>query len=300
MIVEVPSQLAVRRDAFTRFAWVVLAFNILVVLWGAFVRATGSGAGCGDHWPLCDGEVIPQSPTVHKLIEFTHRATSGIDGILVFVMLAWAFRKFSKGSPVRLGAVLAAVFVVSEGLIGAGLVLLKQVAKNASGYWSTAHQLNTLALVGAVALTVWWSTGRRRLTARSPHLTTVLVSLSAVALLAVSGVIAALGNTLFPAASLAAGVAQDLDSASHIFLRLRVFHPVIALCTAVWLLYVARQAGRRAWAMVGILGAQLVLGLVNLLLLAPVWAQILHLLLADLLWVSLVFLSAELLEAPAD
>lgn len=127
----------------------------------------------------------------------------------------------------------------------------------------------------------------------------VVVSLGAVALLAVSGVIAALGNTLFPAASLAEGLAQDLDPASSIFLRLRILHPAIALCTAVWLLYVATQVGRRAWTMVAILGAQLVLGLVNLLLLAPVWAQILHLLLADMLWISLVMLSAEMLEEPA-
>jgi heme A synthase len=223
-----------------------------------------------------------------------------LDVFLVGALLVWAFRAFPKNSPVRFGAVLSTAFLFSEALIGAGLVLLERVAKNASGYWSSAHQLNTLALLGSIALTVWWSTGRRRLTSQSPHTWMVVVSLAAVALLAVTGVIAALGNTLFPAASLAQGLAQDLDPASSIFLRLRILHPAIALCTAVWLLYFATQAGRRAWPLVAVLGAQLLVGLANLLLLAPVWAQIVHLLLADVLWIALVLVSAGLLEeAPA-
>lgn len=160
MIAEVRAS-AVRHEGFTRYAWGVLAYNVFVVLWGAVVRATGSGAGCGNHWPLCNGEVAPPSPTLHTIIEFTHRATSGLDVFLVGALLVWAWRIFPKGSPVRLGAVLSTVFLIVEALIGAGLVLLERVAKNASGYWSTAHQLNTLALLGSIALTVWWSTGRR-------------------------------------------------------------------------------------------------------------------------------------------
>src|SRR5215467_12703113 len=60
------------------FAWGVLAYNVAVIAWGAFVRASGSGAGCGRHWPLCNGEVVPRPTSVATVIEATHRATSGL------------------------------------------------------------------------------------------------------------------------------------------------------------------------------------------------------------------------------
>src|SRR5690242_13239896 len=104
---------------FTRFAWGVLAWNIAVVLWGAYVRATGAGAGCGNHWPLCNGEVLPQSPGVKTLIEFTHRAMTGIDAVLVAILAVWARRAFPRGHAARLAATLSAVFLVTEALIGA-------------------------------------------------------------------------------------------------------------------------------------------------------------------------------------
>src|ERR1051326_2451674 len=189
---------AAHETAFTRVSWGVLAYNIAVILWGAFVRATGSGAGCGNHWPLCNGAVTPPSPTLHTIIEFTHRTTSGIDVFLVAVLAGWAFRAFPRGNPVRAGATLSAVFLVTEALIGAGLVLLERVAKNASGYWSTAHQLNTLALLASLTLTTFWI-GNGKLRIRGPAAWMAGASLLAVALLAVTGVIAALGNTLFPA-----------------------------------------------------------------------------------------------------
>jgi len=304
---EAPAIPRVRCAWFTRYAWGVLWFNIFVILWGAFVRATGSGAGCGNHWPLCNGEVTPQSPTLHTIIEFTHRATSGVDVLLVAALLVWTFRLFPKGNPVRLGAVLSAVFLLSEALIGAGLVLLERVAKNASGYWSTMHLLNTLTLLACLTLTAWWSTGRSTLRVRGRAGWMAGVSLATVMLLGISGVIAALGDTLFPARSLAEGFAQDLDPAASLFLRLRILHPAIALCTAVWLLYYVTSSvaarpdiTRRAWTVAVVLGVQMVLGLANLLLLAPVWAQIAHLLLADLLWISLVLLCAEMLEKRAS
>jgi heme A synthase len=92
---------------FARYAWGVLAYNVAVALWGAFVRATGSGAGCGNHWPLCNGAVTPQTPAWATVIEFTHRATSGIDLLLVAVLAIWAFRAFPKQHPARLGAALS-------------------------------------------------------------------------------------------------------------------------------------------------------------------------------------------------
>jgi len=120
-----------RERRFVIFAWAVLAYNFAVVLWGAYVRATGSGAGCGNHWPLCDGSVAPQTPAGATVIEFTHRVTSALDLVLVAALLVWAFRAYPKRHCVRLGAALSAIFLVTEALLGASLVLLNHVARNA-------------------------------------------------------------------------------------------------------------------------------------------------------------------------
>ena len=294
---------------FTRYAWAVLAYNLGVVLWGAFVRATGSGAGCGNHWPLCNGTVTQHSPSAATIIEFTHRVTSGLDLALVALLVVWAFRRFPRQHPVRLGATLSAVFLVTEALIGAALVLLQHVAKNASvsrAYSLSTHLVNTLTLLACLTLTAWWSTERPAPTGvpGASRVWMAGVSLASVVLLAVSGAMAALGDTLFPVSSLAAGLAQDLDPAANIFLRLRLFHPAIAAAVGVWLLFYAVSSasrrpdvGGRAWTLVALLAAQVGAGVVNLLLLAPVWMQIVHLLLAGLLWITLVLLCAATLKS---
>jgi heme A synthase len=218
---------------------------------------------------------------------------------------------------VRLGATLSALFLVTEALIGAALVLLEHVARNASvsrAYSLSTHLINTLTLLACLTLTAWWSTERPAprgvATANGSRRRAVwmaAVSLTSVAVLGVSGAIAALGDTLFPVSSLAAALAQDLDPAANIFLRLRLFHPLIAAAVGAWLLFYAVSSasrrpdvGRRAWGLVALLGAQIVAGVVNLLLLAPVWMQLVHLLLADLLWITLVLLSASVLAAATD
>jgi len=291
-------------SGFPPYAWGVLAYNVAVSLWGAFVRASGSGAGCGNHWPLCNGAVTPQSPMAAKAIEFTHRATSGIDLALVALLVVWAFRAFPRGHAVRMGAALSAVFLMTEALLGAALVLLEHVARNASparAYSLSTHLINTLTLLAFLTLTAWWASGRPAVTPRRRPAWMAGASLAVVALVGVSGAIAALGDTLFPATSLAAGLAQDWDPASNIFLRLRGLHPLIAAGAGAWLLFFAvTSAARRAdlrgraWIMTACLGVQLLAGAANLLLLAPVWMQLVHLLLAYLLWISLVVLCASL------
>jgi heme A synthase len=282
---------------FARYAWFVLAYNLAVILWGAYVRATGSGAGCGNHWPLCNGEVTPTSPTIKTLIEFTHRASTGLDVPLVALLILWAFRAFPRRHPVRLGATLSGVFLVSEALIGAALVKLQHVARNADAYSLSTHLVNTLTLLACLTLTAWWGMGQPpvRIYGRAAWL--AAVSLAAVMLLSVTGAISALGDTLFPAASLAAGLAQDFDPASNILLRLRGLHPLIAAAVGSWLtvyavgrLHAAR--GSALW-VVAMVWLQLLAGLVNFLLKAPVWMQMVHLLIADLLWISLVLLCAS-------
>lgn len=287
---------------FARFAWGVLVYNLAVILWGAFVRISGSGAGCGNHWPLCGGQLSPAFQTLATAIEFLHRATSGIDLVLVAVLAIWAFRAFPSGHPARLGATLSAVFLLTEAVLGALLVLLEHVAKDQSaarGYWDSAHLTNTLTLVACLTLTAWWGMGKPRVALGGRATWVAAATLLSVMLLGMTGVIAALADTLFPAPSLAAALAQDFDPAANIFVRLRGLHPVLAAGVGTWLLMYAAGAihipatRRMALAVIGLVAAQLLAGLLNMLLLAPVWLQMVHLLVADILWIALVLLCAS-------
>lgn len=301
-----------RRRWFARFAWAVLGYNILVVLWGAFVRATGSGAGCGDHWPLCNGEIVPRSRGLEQVIELSHRLTSSIAGLLVIVLLAGAWRFYPKAHRVRRGAALSMLFILTEGLIGAGLVLFRLVAKDQSvaRVWSmSAHLVNTLILIGVLTLTAWWASGGLPLQWRERGGSAWMLGSGAAGMLilGISGAIAALGDTLFPASSIVQGLQQDIAGTAHVAVRLRIFHPAIAIVIGGFLAVLVTLSlagpGTRAlkrWA--GALGVLLVLqfvaGVVNVWLLAPVWLQLTHLLLADLVWVSYVLLAVQWLSEP--
>lgn len=292
--------------SFAKFAWGVLGFNILVILWGAFVRATGSGAGCGAHWPLCNGEVIPRQPQVEALIEFTHRLTSGVAFLLVVGLLIFAWRSFPASHPVRRGALLAMVFMILEALVGAGLVLFELVAENQSLERVVAvslHLINTFLLLASLALTAWWASDKTPSSGIENETLKRLfgLGLAGVVFLGVSGAITALGDTLFPSASLAEGLRQDFSPAAHFLVRLRIWHPVIAILAGLWVAFLsiwvilekpAPAIRNLAFLLLGLFGVQWVAGLVNLLLLAPIYMQIIHLLLADLVWIVLVLLAS--------
>jgi heme A synthase len=307
--IEIREPLPAAQARFAGYAWMALAYNLTVVLWGAYVRATGSGAGCGNRWPLCNGVVTPHSPAMATMIEFTHRAMSALDVAVVALLVIWAFRAFPPRSPVRRGAVLSAVFLVTEALLGAALVLLDHVGKNASAnraYSLSAHLINTLTLLACLTLTAWWAGGRAAPRPRGREAWLAGASLAAFLLLGVSGAIAALGDTLFPVRTLAEGFAQDANPAANVFLRLRLWHPVLAALVGLWLgLYGVSCVARRrevqlsAGIVMLLVGVQLAAGMVNLVLLAPLWMQLVHLLLGDLLWISLVLLSAAML-APEE
>lgn len=295
-----------KRTRFSTYTWAVLGYNILVILWGAFVRATGSGAGCGSHWPTCNGVVVPRQPQVETIIEFTHRLTSGLAFILVLILMIWAFRIHAKGHPVRLGAGLSMFFIITEALVGAGLVLFGWVADDQSigrVISISVHLVNTFLLLAALTLTAWWASGGERLVLRGQGVSVWLFGLGflGVLVLGVSGAITALGDTLFPAGSLAEGIAQDFAPTAHFLVRLRVLHPLIALLNGVYLVFLSGliylfratpHIQRLALTLMALFVAQLVAGMINLGLLAPVWMQLVHLLLADLVWIALVLLAA--------
>ncbi|ACL63583.1 cytochrome oxidase assembly [Anaeromyxobacter dehalogenans 2CP-1] len=299
--------------AFARFAWSVLAYNLAVVVWGAFVRATGSGAGCGKHWPMCNGEVVPRSPALETVIEFTHRATSGVALLLVVALVVAARRTFPPGHPARRWAWASLGLVLVEALVGAGLVLFGWVAKDdsaARGWVVAVHLTNTFLLVGAIALTAALAGRARGLALRGHAGLTGALGLAAGALVltGASGAIAALGDTLFPATSFAEGLRQELSEEAHVLLRLRVLHPFVAVFSTLALGWAARSALRArpdadtraaSFAVLLLAGLQLFAGVLNVALLAPVWMQLVHLLVADLLWVALVVLAATALSPPA-
>jgi heme A synthase len=296
---------------FARFSVGVLAWSLAVILWGAFVRATGSGAGCGDHWPKCDGEVVPRLASTEQVIEFTHRATSGLALIAVAAMLVWAFLSFPRRHPVRLGAVLSMVLIVIEALIGAGLVLLRYVAMDqriGRVYWMAAHLFNTFLLLAALTLTVWWAFGGRRVRLRGQGAAGAVLAVAVLATMAVgvTGAVTALGDTLFPKTELTLAVAPT----AHFLERLRIVHPLLAIATGVYVavagvivrrLRPGAATARLSRALVALFFVQLAAGTVNVVLLAPVWMQIVHLLLADAVWMALVLTTAAALaeDGPA-
>jgi heme A synthase len=298
-------------DRLARYAWGVLALNIGVILWGAFVRATGSGAGCGSHWPLCNGVVVPRAEQVETLIEFTHRITSGLALVAVVALFLWARRATPPGHRVRTGATLSLVFIVIEALLGAGLVLFELVADNDTAlraFSMIAHLVNTFILVAVLTVTAWWASGGADVDPRAWPRRSGLLALALLALIFVgaTGAIAALGDTLFPSPSLSEGLRSSFSSESHPLIQLRKYHPFAAILVGLYVVGLARHLAREsathsvhrlAAATTAVYLAQLLAGTLNIILLAPVWLQLVHLLLADLLWISVVLLAAASLAA---
>ena len=300
------------------FAWGVLAYNLLVIAWGAYVRASGSGAGCGRHWPLCNGDLVPRTESVKTIIEASHRASAGVSMIAVFALMIWTLRVMPRGHRARRASIFSAVFIAGEALIGAALVLFELVAKDESmkrGLSMVLHLGNTFFLLGSLTITAWTIAHDPRAERRevppssppSPPLRAVVfVALAAVLVLGCSGAIAALGDTLFPATSLRAGIAMDLSPLAHVFLRLRVLHPFLALAAGAIVFITSSvvrmsrpepRVVRLSRVVTLIFALQFGVGLANLTLLAPIAMQLVHLLMADATWIALVLMAWEALYA---
>jgi protoheme IX farnesyltransferase len=243
------------------------------------------------------------------MIEFVHRISSGLALLTVVILFVWGWRTFSKGHPVRFGVSLSLLFIFTESLVGAALVLLAWVAQDQSigrVISISIHLLNTFFLLASLALTAWWASRGQTGKIRSRNGTTWLMvaGLFAILILGVSGAITALGDTLFPSGSLAEGIQQDFSSTAHFLIRLRILHPSVAIATGLYVLLLSLFIGisskvpvtkKLALATGIIFCTQLLAGLINLLLLAPVWMQILHLLLADLALILFVLLTNTVL-----
>ena len=286
--------------AVRRYAWFVLGFNVVVILLGALVRATGSGAGCGRSWPTCDGQIVPELEGA-TAIEFTHRVASGIALILVLALAIVVWRQVPRGAPARLGAALSMVAILGEALIGAMIVLAEWVAEDVSVARAISvplHLVNTLFLLAALALTIVWLGDGRRLDFRSNPAVTKAVVVGGIALVAIAatGAVTALADTLFPKTP-----GNDLSGESHFLTELRIIHPILAVVAASigWWLSSRRSDSPGPWGrwLFILVGAMLLTGLLNVYLGVPVWMQLVHLALADALWVVYVFASAGALQA---
>ncbi|PRQ03963.1 COX15/CtaA family protein [Enhygromyxa salina] len=303
-------------SSFSRVAWVVLAYTLAVIVFGAWVRITGSGAGCGQHWPTCHGEVVHRPQSIETVIELTHRVTSGLSLLFAGGLMVWARRRFSAPHPARSGTVLAVAFLLLEALLGAGLVgfgLVEDDDSVARAVVMAIHLTNTCLLMGALGAAAWASVDDRprRLHAFAParHGASwwlVAGGLAAVLLVSMSGAVTALGDTLYPVSAGESLRSVDGSTTGHFLQRMRIVHPLLACAVGLYLLWLAialpglpaPPAVRRVGNIVaGLVVAQLCAGVVNIMLSAPGWMQLVHLALATCLWVALVLLWLEVLSA---
>lgn len=292
---------------FAVYAWAVVVYNLAVIVWGAYVRATGSGAGCGDHWPLCNGEVIPRAPAIETMVEFAHRLSSGLALVGVIVLIIWAFRIYPRGHIVRRGAAYSVIFMVTEALLGAGLVLFELVAHNESVarvFSMSAHLINTFMLVAAMTLTAAWASGlpRPRMRDQGPLMGALYTGLGVSTLIGVTGAVIALGDTLFYAHLSNGGSEATLSPLVETLKQLRIVHPMVAVLSSIFLGVLAWQTARRrpnpaavplAWTLTILLGLQMIIGVLNVYLKVPVYMQLIHLLFADLIWMAVVMITAN-------
>jgi cytochrome c oxidase assembly protein subunit 15 len=279
-----------------------LVYVIFVILFGAVVRITGSGAGCGQHWPSCHGEVVHLPQSVETLIELTHRVTSGLSVFLVLGALVYTGRVRGRRHLSTRAAGFALGFLLLEALLGAALVLLELVGSDASHMRALVmalHLVNTALLMLALVIAAW-AFGRRSPAlgrGAAGQLAVVLLGGGLLLLVSASGAVTALGDTVLPVAGKDWQAGLSADSGAHFLERVRGVHPVLATLGALVLFWSSerlapsRARGLLPWAV----GLQLLAGLANVWLSAPGWMQVVHLALANLVWLIFVWASLETL-----
>lgn len=302
---------------FQKWTRILVFYTIVVILWGAWVRISHSGDGCGDTWPLCKGQLIPEAQQGKTWVEFAHRGMSGLFGFLVLGLFFWARKVYPKGHLARKWAGWSLFFTITEALLGAKLVLFKLVGTNDTPYRAfimSLHLINSLMLTASLALTadlagaVGW---KKR--AQSPWSFDGLKPRRIVSglifsflIIGITGAIAALANTLFPAFSLSEGFQADWNANSHFLVRLRGLHPLMGLlfggsiALTAWLSIQLQKPGQtalqfRSRALAIVTGVGILFGISTLLLLSPIWMKLSHLFLAHSIWILIVLWVREVL-----
>ena len=280
-------------NIFPHFVCAVLCFCLLIILWGAWVRISHSGDGCGQSWPSCQGQYFIDTEKPGKTwIEWIHRATSGLFGMTVILLVILSFLKFPPHHPVRKSTLYVLFFTISEALIGAGLVLAGLTGSNVSParvLIMNLHLLNSLLLTSC--LFICWRLSLKK-SFVFPHLAP-FVFIPIFFLIAFFGSLSSLASSLFPSSSLWEGLTLDFASESPWLIRLRLLHPLLALIFGGgFLLYffTAPFSSPRWKAFALCLSLALLSGLMNLLLLSPVILKLTHLLLVYFLTMSFILI----------
>ena len=276
-----------------------LSLSIASILAGAFVRATGSGDGCGATWPTCKGKIIPSLLDTSELIEFSHRSVSGV--LLVVTLIIFAkTRKFQKDSLVRIVTNYLTFFVIFEALIGAVIVIFEWVGLNSSLPRIIAvpiHLVNTFGLLGSYAILYKILQDDLQNIKNMFNKNFLLIS-SLFLLSGATGSITALADVLFPSASFVEGFLADFDRTSEVLTRLRILHPIISSTLSI-VLYVYATGIRKKYN-ISVKPLQILiliavfLGVINVLSNIVLPLSILHLAIADFLWISYIYVSIDL------
>jgi heme A synthase len=275
-----------------------IVLSVLSILAGAFVRATGSGDGCGSTWPTCKGKIIPQLSDSSEVIEFSHRSISGILLIVTLIIFIKS-RNMSKGTIVRTTVNFLTFFVVFEAAIGAVIVLYEWVGLNSSLPRIIAvpiHLVNTFGLLAcyAVLYKVLLNNFKniKQLWDRRFVFVAFLFLLSGA-----TGSITALADVLFPSASFYEGLMEDFDRTSELLTRLRILHPIVATGLSVALIIESRKIQKDYKIDVKFLQllviVAVILGVLNVLSNIVLLLSIFHLAIADLLWITYIYVSMD-------
>ncbi len=278
-----------------------LYLSILSILAGAFVRATGSGDGCGATWPTCKGRIIPALSDTSELIEFSHRSVSGVLLIVTLIIFAKT-RKFQKNSLVRTVTNYLTFFVIFEALIGAVIVIFEWVGLNSSLPRIIAvpiHLVNTFGLLGCYA--ILYKILDENIEEIILMFNKNFIFISSLFLLSgATGSIAALADVLFPSASFIEGFLADFDRTSEILTRLRILHPIVSsglsLVLYVYSVRINKKYNIRVKPLQTLIFVAVFLGFLNVLSNIILPLSILHLAIADFLWISYIYVSIDLVK----
>ena len=279
-------------------ATIGLTTSILSILAGAIVRATGSGDGCGASWPTCNGRVIPSLETSSEIIEFSHRS---ISGILLIVTLLLFLKSRESGTPLLHKKVInyLTFFVLLEAAIGAVIVIYEWVGLNTSLPRIIAvplHLVNTFALLGFYTL-IFYLLRESEIKLSNYFDKRVKIAFVLFFLTGATGSITALADVLFPSASFVEGFIEDFDSTSEVLTRLRILHPFVSTILSIFLFLESnrfkKEYGIDSYIIKFLIIVGVILGVLNVFSNIILPLSILHLLLADLLWITYVYKSIE-------
>ena len=285
---------------FQIYLWGILLFTVAVIISGDIVQATESGAGCGDSWPKCDGTLIPAFADVHVAIEFIHRMLTSVLSFGYLGLLIGGYLLFGRRHPVWRSILFSTTILLVEILLGASLVLFGWVEDNAT--WGRViadsfHVVNTLVLLGSLVLIIFLSRpdGGILVAKSNPKRRYLIFAMLIVILITVTGTINSLADTLY----LSDHVVVEETPIAQLLVSVRAIHPLIAIIggfAIIGLLYLvieepSAQKSALGFAVFGVIFLQFLSGVFNIVLLTPVETQIIHLGLADTLWILLVFFS---------